>query len=271
MSNLQQRVISAIILAAIVLSLTWFGGLPFRLLAVAIGALVFYEWTTVSGVAKDRPLWMAAWTLVALVLAALIWSGFGHWILAGAVAASAAVILFGALRGQGGEAGGGMFYALLAAIALAQLRGDATSGLWVMIYLFAVVWATDIFAYFVGRAIGGPKLAPSISPGKTWSGAVGGVVFAVLAAIAVALAHGGASPLLLALLAVPLSIVSQAGDLFESRFKRRHGVKDSSRLIPGHGGVMDRVDGLVVAAAALYLAGLTFWSGAGTAATLFPG
>jgi len=164
MSNLQQRVISAIILAAIVLSLTWFGGLPFRLLAVAIGALVFYEWTTVSGVAKDRPLWMAAWTLVALVLAALIWSGFGHWILAGAVAASAAVILFGALRGQGGEAGGGMFYALLAAIALAQLRGDATSGLWVMIYLFAVVWATDIFAYFVGRAIGGPKLAPSISP-----------------------------------------------------------------------------------------------------------
>jgi len=271
MSNLQQRVISAIVLAAVVLTLTWVGGLPFRLLAAAIGALVFYEWTTISSAKKDPSLFWAAWVLVGFVLAALVWSGFGNWILALAVGLSVAVVLFGVVRGQGSETGRGMIYALVPAIALAELRGSDLAGLWTIIYLFAVVWATDIFAYFVGRAIGGPKLAPSISPGKTRSGAVGGAIFAILAAVAVALAHGGASPVLLASIALPLSIASQAGDLFESSFKRKYGVKDSSKLIPGHGGVMDRVDGLVVAAAALYLAGLTFWSGTGTAAALFPG
>lgn len=263
MSNLQQRVISAIILAAIVLALTWVGGMPFRLLAAAIGALVFYEWTTMSdAAAKDRPLWMAAWILVALALAALVWGGFGDWILVASGGVSIAIILFGVMRGQGGLTGRGMLYALLPAIALAGLRGDSMPGLWAIIYLFAVVWATDIFAYFVGRAVGGPKLAPSISPGKTWSGAIGGAVFALLAAVAVAFAHGSASPVLLAAIALPLSAISQIGDLYESRFKRRFGAKDSSNLIPGHGGVMDRVDGLVAAAVALYLGGLVAFGAA---------
>lgn len=270
MSNLQLRIISAIVLAAIVLTLTWFGGLPFRILAAAIGALVFYEWTTVSGAVKDRPLVGAAWILGLIVLGALIWGAADELLLLVAVCVCFAVIVFGLIRHARDETGKGLAYALIPAISLAELRGADFSGLWTIVFLFAVVWATDIFAYFVGRAFGGPKLAPSISPGKTWSGAIGGVVFAVLAAVAVALTHGGASPITLGLIALPLSIVSQLGDLYESRFKRKYGAKDSSNLIPGHGGVMDRVDGLVVAAAALYLAGLAIWGGDGISAVLFP-
>lgn len=269
MSNLQLRVISALILAVIVLSLTWLGGLPFRILAAAIGGLVFYEWMTVSGQMRDRPLAAAVWFLVMLVLLGLIVGVANDLLLIAAVAFAVAMAVAGTIRGRGIETGKGVAYALVPAIALAGLRGDATPGLWAIIYLFAVVWATDIFAYFVGRAIGGPKLAPSISPGKTWSGAIGGVVFAVVAAIAVAYAHGGASPWLLGLIAVPLSAVSQLGDLYESRFKRRFGAKDSSNLIPGHGGVMDRVDGLVAAAVALYLAAFMGSNGADVAASLF--
>ena len=270
MSNLQLRVISALVLAAIVLSLTWFGGLPFRLLAAAIGALVFYEWTTVSGATKDKPLVGAAWILGAIVLAAVVWGLSGRIQLLAAVCVSVAILAYGLIRRERGVTAKGVAYALIPAISLAELRGADLAGLWTIIFLFAVVWATDIFAYFVGRAFGGPKLAPSISPGKTWSGAIGGTVFAVLAAVAVALVHGGASPVTLGLIALPLSIVSQVGDLYESRFKRKYGAKDSSNLIPGHGGVMDRVDGLVAAATALYLAGLVIWGGSGISAALFP-
>jgi len=116
-----------------------------------------------------------------------------------------------------------------------------------------VVWGTDIAAYFTGRAIGGPKLAPRISPGKTWSGAVGGAVIAMIAGTALIYVVEGAFLWPVAFLALILSIISQSGDLFESYIKRRFGVKDSSHLIPGHGGVMDRVDGLVFASIAAFL------------------
>jgi len=115
------------------------------------------------------------------------------------------------------------------------------------------VWATDIFAYFVGRAIGGPKLAPRISPGKTWSGAIGGAVAAIIAGTAVVWSFFSADDLRIPVLALVLSVCSQIGDLFESFIKRRFGVKDSSHLIPGHGGVMDRVDGLIFACFAAFL------------------
>ena len=143
----------------------------------------------------------------------------------------------------------------MSGLALAMLRGDDTAGLIAILFLFSVVWSTDILAYFVGRAVGGPKLAPSISPGKTQSGALGGTVAGVVAGVAVGLAAGAAPLLAMAGVAALLSVVSQAGDLFESWVKRRHGVKDSGWIIPGHGGVMDRVDGLVAAAFALYLIG----------------
>jgi phosphatidate cytidylyltransferase len=122
-----------------------------------------------------------------------------------------------------------------------------------MLFIFAVVWATDILAYFVGRALKGPKLAPSISPGKTWSGAIGGTVSGVIAGSLVTLGVFSRLSFWTIVIAFLLSVASQIGDLFESFIKRQFGVKDSSRLIPGHGGVMDRVDGLVFACFAAFL------------------
>jgi phosphatidate cytidylyltransferase len=272
MSNLQLRIVSGVFLAVAVLGLTWLGGWPFRLLAALIGALIFHEWTNVSGLMKrDTPLFGAAWVLVAIALVALVAGVDGPLMLGLAVAPALFVLAISVVRPLGGLAALGMVYAVLPAISLALLRGGEHSGLIAMLYLFAVVWATDILAYFVGRAIGGPKLAPSISPGKTWSGAVGGAVAAVVAGLLVAIAAGHPSPVVMGLLALPLSILSQAGDLFESGFKRRYGAKDSGNLIPGHGGVMDRVDGLVAAALALYLAGWALAGPVAPSAGLFPG
>jgi phosphatidate cytidylyltransferase len=150
-------------------------------------------------------------------------------------------------------------------LSLAWLRDADHAGLVAILFLFAVVWATDIAAFFVGRSLGGPKLAPAISPGKTQSGALGGAAGGVLAGVALAAFADLDNLPLMALLAFLLSVVSQIGDLFESWVKRRHGVKDSGNLIPGHGGVMDRVDGLVAAAFALYVVGALL-SGADTPA-----
>jgi phosphatidate cytidylyltransferase len=129
-----------------------------------------------------------------------------------------------------------------------MLRADSELGFVATIYLFAVVWGTDIAAYFAGRAIGGPKLAPRLSPKKTWSGSLGGIAGAVLAATLVVLIGGVGNVAAAMVIAVVLSIVAQAGDLFESALKRRFGAKDSGFLIPGHGGLMDRLDGFVAAA-----------------------
>ena len=128
-------------------------------------------------------------------------------------------------------------------------RTSATASL-ALIFLFAVVWATDIAAYFVGRAVGGPKLMPRVSPNKTWSGAIGGTFAAIAAALAIAHQAALSSLFAIATLAVVLSALAQAGDLFESFLKRRFGAKDSGHLIPGHGGLMDRLDGFVAASVA---------------------
>lgn len=142
----------------------------------------------------------------------------------------------------------GWSYMATGAAALYWLRSDDLVGLIDVLFLLVVVWASDIGAYIAGRLVGGPKLAPSISPGKTWSGAVGGTLAAMLVGLAVArwAAPGPASHALL--VAAGLSVASQLGDLLESACKRHFGVKDSSRLIPGHGGVFDRLDGVLGAA-----------------------
>ncbi|MER2534583.1 MAG: phosphatidate cytidylyltransferase [Rhizobiaceae bacterium] len=254
LSNLQLRIVSSVVLAAAVLGLTCLGGLPFRLLAVAIGAAMMVEWCAMAGEAcSRRGAAIAGGFLCAMLLAILaglpaelVFSLLG----AGVVAS----LVDSRIRREQVWPAAGLAYAGLSAASLAFLRGSDQAGLVAILFLFAVVWATDVMAYFCGRALGGPKLAPSISPGKTRSGAAGGALFGVLAGVGVAFA-AGASVLLLAPAALLLSVVSQAGDLFESWVKRRHGKKDSGALIPGHGGVMDRVDGLVAAALALYVVG----------------
>jgi phosphatidate cytidylyltransferase len=136
------------------------------------------------------------------------------------------------------------------------LRGSDWLGFIALVLLFAVVWTTDIFGYFAGRAFGGPKLMPSVSPKKTWSGAIAGVAGAMVVAMLVAAAFGGLNKIAFACLALLLSVLSQAGDLLESAIKRRFGAKDASGLIPGHGGVMDRLDGFWAAALAACVIGV---------------
>ncbi|KQU69923.1 phosphatidate cytidylyltransferase [Aminobacter sp. DSM 101952] len=275
MSNLQLRTISAIVLAAAVLGLTWVGGLPFRLLSAAIVLAIFFEWSAMS-----RPRTDSAWAMgglgilpevAVLLFAGALVAGVPALALIGLVAVFTLILwIVGRMRGVAAWEAAGFGYAALSGLSLALLRGNDASGLVAILFLFAVVWATDIFAYFVGRKVGGPKLAPAISPGKTRSGALGGAVGGVVAGLLLAGSAGSGSLPLLAAVALLLSVISQAGDLFESWVKRRHGYKDSGSLIPGHGGVMDRVDGLVAAAFALYVIGWLSGSADHPAQGLFP-
>jgi phosphatidate cytidylyltransferase len=253
LSNLHQRLLSGIVLAAITLTLTWLGGMPFRLLTVAIGAGVFVEWRKITdGRPKAALVKIAEFMLVAAF--ALLLAGLPPMVVFAAIIVAATVGFVAKFAGQASAwLGWGILYAGIPPASLAFLRGDRHDGLITVLFLFALVWATDIFAYFVGRSLGGPKMAPSISPGKTWSGAVGGTAAAVAAGLAVASLAGPVGNPALPVIIALVSVWSQIGDLFESWVKRRFGVKDSGTIIPGHGGIMDRVDALSAAASALYL------------------
>jgi phosphatidate cytidylyltransferase len=269
MSNLRLRILSALVMAPAVLLLAWLGGLPFRLLVTAAGFAIFYEWAHMARLDGKRTAWLAYLVLLAAPLLLLASGSPADVIWVALAPVLLAALAVGSFAGQGAWGAAGIAYASVSCIAFATLRGGDSAGLVAIVFLFAVVWATDVFAYFVGRAIGGPKLAPAISPGKTWSGAVGGAVFGVVAGIVVAAVTGAGRWELLAVVAIGLSIASQIGDLFESWVKRRFGAKDSSGLIPGHGGVMDRVDGLVAAATALYVVGWLMSGAEKPAAGLF--
>ncbi|WP_337184381.1 phosphatidate cytidylyltransferase [Shinella sp.] len=255
-SELRLRILSGIVLAVVVLAATWFGGLAFRVLAATIALLVYYEWSTITRLAEvDFRGNAFGWLSVALVSALVLFS-FDELALPVLIGAAVFAVAYALATRASGWLAGGIVYSGLTVISLAAIRGDTVHGFAAMLFIFAVVWSTDILAYFVGRAIGGPKLAPPISPGKTWSGAIGGTISAVIAGTLVHMVFFSLNGLWVPVIALVLSIFSQIGDLFESFIKRRFGVKDSSRLIPGHGGVMDRVDGLVFACFAAFLIAL---------------
>jgi phosphatidate cytidylyltransferase len=245
--ELRLRIISAIVLAVVVLAATLIGGTAFHVVAGAIALLIYYEWSTITGLADVNFKTNAfGWLIIALIAFNII-VGDGDLsvpLLCGGTITTALLVLLG--RGSWWLPAG-VVYAGLSGISLAAIRGDNQAGFVATLFIFAVVWGTDILAYFVGRAIGGPKLAPRISPGKTWSGAIGGAVAGVVASSILTLGVFSRLSLWTMALAFLLSVASQIGDLFESFIKRRFAVKDSSHLIPGHGGVMDRVDGLVFA------------------------
>jgi phosphatidate cytidylyltransferase len=186
------------------------------------------------------------------VLAAFGYVGLG--LLALAIGAILAVVL--SLGYNSVLAAVGVFYAGLPAIALIWLRSDVAFGLLAVVFLILVIIAADTAAFLSGRLLGGPKLWPRISPNKTWAGLIGAVVAGTVIGAWFCPVVPGASPLRLAGTAAVLAFISQLGDLAESALKRHFGVKDSSQLIPGHGGVMDRVDGLVAAASAAGLIGM---------------
>ena len=186
-------------------------------------------------------------TGIVMVVIALFAAVQGGYVLAVLAAAAATAVFYEWTRLTKGWGIawylGGAVYALVAALSLLLVRERAGQGLDLLLWVFIVVWSTDIGAYVAGRAIGGPKLAPSISPGKTWAGFYGGVAAATLLGGGWALFTDLSTVVLL--LAPLFSVASQGGDLFESWIKRRAGVKDSGRWLPGHGGVFDRLDGLL--------------------------
>jgi phosphatidate cytidylyltransferase len=258
--NLTLRVWSSLVLAPLAVAIAYFGGWSFAIFWSAAAIGVFWEWSTLVAGKGWRPVVVGAGAalVVSFVLAA---SGQPLGVL-GAIAVTIMVALgvvviapFVSLHHRGWLAGGVPYTAAIG-IAPVVLRSDTEDGLVAMMFLFAIAWATDIAAFFVGRLIGGPKLLPRVSPKKTWSGAIGGLAAAVFAGIAVAKAAGLSGLFWLALVAAILSCAAQAGDLFESLVKRRFGAKDSSHLIPGHGGLMDRLDGFIFAAAVAALIGV---------------
>jgi phosphatidate cytidylyltransferase len=216
-SNLALRVASSAVMGPVTIFVAWLGGWPFVLFWTIAACVVLWEWTML---------------VRASTLRAQSYGTFIAWMLAG------------------------LIYAAILLIGPVILRRDPELGFTAILFLFAVVWVTDIAAYFTGRALGGPKLWPAVSPKKTWSGAAGGTLGALVAGLAVVKLMGlGIAPMLV-VVTVGLSVVSQAGDLLESSIKRHFGAKDASHLIPGHGGLMDRLDGFLTAVLAAVMVGL---------------
>ena len=245
-ADLRLRVISALVLAPIAIGCVWLGGWAWAALVGAAGTGIAAEWVLLWGVVER---WRAA-LVAGPVLGAAVAAAFGLPILALAILAAGWLV---ASRLSRLTVGAGVVYAGLATVALIWLRGDTAAMRNLVLLLVLIVWASDVAAYAAGRFFGGPKLAPHISPGKTWAGAIAGVVAAIIVGLVVHASLLGVAA------AAGLAAVAQAGDLFESWIKRRAGVKDSSQLIPGHGGLMDRLDGFLTAAPVMAL--LFAWAG----------
>jgi phosphatidate cytidylyltransferase len=241
--NLVMRVMAALVLAPTAIAIAYAGGWLWSVLVTLAAIGLYVEWLTIIGSARER-------RVVASGIAALAIAGFClatgriDISLVAMVLGLACVVLLSQERRIWVAAG--FFYAAAAQIASVLVRLDPIWGFYALIIILLVVWVTDIGGYFAGRGIGGPKLWPRVSPKKTWAGAIGGFAASIVVAGGfAAFGLGKTGPILL--LGAALSIVSQLGDLFESAVKRRFGVKDSGHIIPGHGGLLDRLDGFVAA------------------------
>ena len=241
-SNLWMRVLAAAVMAPLAILLAWAGGWFWAALATLAAIGMYIEWLSIVGTQQSR---LAASGVAALLIAGicLALEHHGGALVVYGIGLVAVVLL---TRGDRRWPVSGLLYAVVAQIAAVLVRQDPVWGWSALLFVMLVVWATDIGGYFAGRTIGGPKLWVRVSPKKTWAGAIGGLTGSLIVAAGFA-ASGIGRMVSMLLLAAALSVVSQLGDLFESAVKRRFGVKDSSHLIPGHGGVLDRIDGFVAA------------------------
>ncbi|MGE0024632.1 MAG: phosphatidate cytidylyltransferase [Hyphomicrobium sp.] len=252
-SHVALRTASAVGLAIIAFAAAWGGVLPFAAFVLAVALFMSWEWCgvvrgggidaalVVQGLAVAAATALAAWGFAALGLAVLI--------------IGTIIVLALEFGGRPILSAAGVLYAGLPAVALVWLRSDEPTGFEAVLFIVLVVVATDTLAFATGRLAGGPRLAPAISPNKTWSGFLGGITAAGLAAAGFAYALNGPVGLLAAT-GVAMGIIAQLGDLAESAMKRSFHIKDVSQLLPGHGGFMDRMDGLVPVAVAAALVGL---------------
>ena len=253
--ELRLRLASGVVAAAAAMLAIYWGPVTFAILVVGVAGAMSWEWgQIVRGAGFDTPGLMH---LVCIAVAGLL-AGLGMAGLAVATLAIGAIAVSALLFGGGSTrlSSLGVLYTGLPAVALIWLRSDGTLGLMAVIFVLLVVVMTDIGAYATGRTVGGPKLAPHISPGKTWSGLAGGMIAAAIAAGLLSKLSGTGLKPWMATLALVLALVAQGGDLAESALKRAYGLKDASDLIPGHGGFMDRMDGMVTAAVAAALIAL---------------
>jgi phosphatidate cytidylyltransferase len=240
--NLLMRVIAALVLAPTAIAIAYAGGWLWTTLVTLAAIGLFVEWLTIVGVGRKRKAFGGA---VVLVIA-------GLFLAVGRIDIALSTLFFGIVAAWFDSPGHriwtatGFAYASAAEVASVLVRLDPAKGFVALMFVLLIVWVTDIGGYFAGRGLGGPKLWPRVSPKKTWAGAVGGFVASLFVAVGFA-AFGLGKTVPLVLLGAVLSVASQLGDLFESAVKRRFGVKDSSHIIPGHGGLLDRLDGFVAA------------------------
>ena len=240
-SNLRLRMIASVAMIAVAVAALWFGGVAFWLLAVVIALFMMAEWSDLQKAsAREKRIAQYGLSVPLAVMAPAslvleVHDFFSLGLLAGAGFFVAAVTRRSPL-------GFGVVYCGLPVLALMFIRRQDEGLVWAL-WALSIVWATDIGAFFAGRSIGGPKLAPRLSPSKTWAGLIGGVLFA--SALAALLHVRLGLPWRMTLATPALAVLAQGGDLFESWLKRRAGVKDSGNILPGHGGVLDRLDGVV--------------------------
>jgi phosphatidate cytidylyltransferase len=241
--NLLMRVAVAVVLIPLAVAIAYAGGWLWATLVTLAAIGLFLEWLTVVGLAGVTRVGVSG--VVALAVAGFCLA-IGRIDVALIVLAIGLVVAVSIAPERRNWVAAGFLYAAAAEIASVLVRLDPVKGFAALMFVLLIVWVTDSGGYFAGRGIGGPKLWPKVSPKKTWAGAAGG--FAASLAVAAGFAAfglGNTGPLLM--LSAALSVVSQSGDLFESAVKRRFGVKDSGHIIPGHGGLMDRLDGFVAA------------------------
>ncbi len=256
MSNLAVRVLAAVILIPLVLLAVWAGVLSFMLLVGGIALLMAQEWVDIAFERDSGQRIMLGAAGIAGAVAGL--GGAFFWpalTVMGLAWVGSLILRAETRRGFSLYHVVGAPYVGIAALSLVTLRANDPCGTSAILFLLLVVWVADTLAYFAGRALGGPKLAPRISPNKTWAGFLGAMFGGGIAALLFALVTGNL-PMSLIVAGLVLGAWEQLGDLFESALKRRYGVKDSGTIIPGHGGVLDRVDGLVAAAILAFLWGL---------------
>jgi phosphatidate cytidylyltransferase len=246
------RVVAALVLAPAAIAVAWAGDWLWAGLVTIAAIGLYVEWLMIVGAGRNAG-------VIATGTAALSLSGF--CLASGQIDAALVTVALGVVSvgffcpGRRAWVAAGFCYAAAALVASILVRLDASAGFVALIMVLLIVWVTDIGGYFAGRGIGGPKLWPRVSPKKTWAGAIGGFVASLAIAAGFAgLGFGRMGPLLL--LGAVLSVASQLGDLFESAVKRRFGVKDSSQIIPGHGGLLDRLDGFVAAIVLAALIGI---------------
>ncbi|SFC09490.1 phosphatidate cytidylyltransferase [Devosia psychrophila] len=240
-ADLGPRLLSAAVLVALTASTLYIGGVVFAVVVGAIFALAYREWETMV---TRAPLTPGGWVLIGFVaLSGVVYPYLGPWGTTAVIAVAAVIAI--TMRGEAAlwRVFGLVIYGAIIIAALA-MRGDTIAGVWAGVYLGTVVWMTDSAAFFAGRQIGGEKLAPDISPSKTWSGAAGGLALGTGAGLVVWVLVTDSPWWIGLLLAATISVLGQLGDLSESAVKRHFRIKDSGDLIPGHGGLMDRLDSL---------------------------